>query len=313
MTSKNKATLLKHSKEEKMRTKSELRGVIAAIVTPFTEDEKLDEEGLRKVTNHLLKKGIHGIMTTGGNGEGPHLSQEERKTVTRVVVDVVKGQIPVIAGTAACSTTETILLTKDAAEAGATAAIVTPPFYYILSDKCLYRHYERLAASVDIPIVVYNNPLYTGNNLQPELIAGLANIDGIIGLKQSNPDLGQLVEVIRLVGNNISILTGIDSQFYPSLCAGSKGIFSTAACVVPQQMVDLFNAFEKGSHAAALAIHMKLQNLNHFFEYDPGYVAPCKEALMILGLPAGPVREPLPRLTEQQKTQIRQALVMASE
>ncbi len=291
-----------------MLTRSKLRGVIAAIVTPFTEDGKLDEVGLKRVTSYLLGRGVHGIMTTGGTGEGPHLLREERKAVTQIVVETVKGQIPVIAGTAACSTMETILLTKDAAEVGANAAIVTPPFYFILPDNCLYEHYERLAASADIPVIIYNNPLYTGNNLRPELIAKLADIDGIIGLKQSNADLGQLVEAIRLVGDKISILTGIDSQFYPSLCAGSKGIFSTAACVVPQQMVDLFNAFVKGNHKTASAIHMKLQNLNRFFEYDPGYVAPCKEALIMLGLPAGPVRQPLPHLTEQHRTQIRQAL-----
>jgi len=291
-----------------MLTISKLRGVVVAIVTPFTEDGKLDEESLKRITNYLLGKGVHGIMTTGGTGEGPHLLREERKAVTQIVVETVKGQIPVIAGTAACSTMETILLTKDAAEVGADAAIVTPPFYFTLPDNCLYEHYERLAASVDIPVIVYNNPLYTGNNLRPELIAKLADIDGIIGLKQSNADLGQLVEVIRLVGDKISILTGIDSQFYPSLCAGSKGIFSTAACVVPQQMVDLFNAFAKGNHKAASAIHMKLQSLNRFFEYDPGYVAPCKEALIMIGLPAGPVRKPLPHLTEQHRTQIRQAL-----
>ncbi len=287
---------------------SKLRGVVVAIVTPFTEDGKLDEVSLKRITAYLLGRGVHGIMTTGGTGEGPHLLREERKAVTQIVVETVKGQIPVIAGTAACSTMETILLTKDAAEVGADAAIVTPPFYFTLPDNCLYEHYERLAANVDIPVIVYNNPLYTGNNLRPELIAKLADIDGIIGLKQSNADLGQLVEVIRLVGDKISILTGIDSQFYPSLCAGSKGIFSTAACVVPQQMVDLFNAFVKGNHKAASAIHMKLQSLNRFFEYDPGYVAPCKEALIMLGLPAGPVRQPLPHLTEQHRAQIRQAL-----
>ena len=291
-----------------MQTISKLRGVVVAIVTPFTEDGKLDEVSLKRITAYLLGRGVHGIMTTGGTGEGPHLLREERKAVKQVVVETVKGQIAIIAGTAACSTMETILLTKDAAEVGADAAIVTPPFYFTLLDNCLYEHYERLAASVDIPVIIYNNPLYTGNNLRPELIAKLADIDGIIGLKQSNADLGQLVEVIRLVGDKLSILTGIDSQFYPSICAGSKGIFSTAACVVPQQMVDLFNAFVKGNHKVASAVHMKLQSLNRFFEYDPGYVAPCKEALIMLGLPAGPVRQPLPHLTEQHRAQIRQAL-----
>ncbi len=291
-----------------MLTKSELRGVIVAIVTPFSEDGELDVASLKKLTNYLLDKGVHGIMTTGGNGEGPHLLREEKKTVTQIVVETVNGRVPVIAGTAACSTMETILLTRDAAEVGADAAIVTPPFYFILPDSCLYEHYERLAASVEIPVVVYNNPLYTGNNLLPELIARLADINGIIGLKQSNVDLGQLVEAIRLVGDKISILTGVDSQFYPSLCIGARGVFSTASCVVPQQMVDLFNAFVKGDHQSAAALQMKLQNLNRFFEYDPGYVSPCKEALTMLGLPAGPARQPLPHLNEQHRTQIRQVL-----
>ncbi len=291
-----------------MLTSSELSGVVVAIVTPFTEDGKLDEVNLERITSYLLGHGVHGIMTTGGNGEGPHLLREEKKAVTQTVVEVVKGKIPVIASTAACSTMETILLTNDAAEVGADAAIVTPPFYYILSDNCLYEHYERLSGSVDIPVIIYNNPLYTGNNLQPELIAKLADLDGIIGLKQSNPDLGQLVEVIRLVGDSISVLTGIDSQFYPSLCAGGKGIFSTAACVVPQLMVDLFSAFMKNGHKTASEIHAKLQSLNRFFEYDPGYVGPCKEALTMLGLPAGPVRKPLPHLTEQHRRQMKQVL-----
>ncbi len=291
-----------------MLTSSELSGVIVAIITPFTEDGKLDEVNLKRITSYILGKGVHGIKTTGGNGEGPHLLREEKKTVTQIVVETVKGRIPVIAGTAACSTMETILLTNDAAEVGADAAIVTPPFYYILPDNCLYEHYERLSGSVDIPVIIYNNPLYTGNNLQPELIAKLADIDGIIGLKQSNVDLGQLVEVIRLVGDSISVLTGIDSQFYPSLCAGSKGIFSTAACVVPQLMVDLFSAFMKSDHKTASEIHARLQSLNRFFEYDPGYVGPCKEALTMLGLPAGPVRKPLPHLTEQHRRQMKQTL-----
>ena len=111
-----------------MITSSELRGVVVAVVTPFTEDGKLDEVSLKRITNYLLGRGVHGIMTTGGTGEGPHLLREERKAVTQIVVETVRGQIPVIAGTAACSTMETILLTKDAAEVGADAAIVTPPF-----------------------------------------------------------------------------------------------------------------------------------------------------------------------------------------
>ena len=286
----------------------DLRGVIVATVTPFSQDGRIDEEGLRMITNYLIQNGVHAIMTTGGNGEFPHLLREERKKVTRIVVEVVKGGVPVIACSAACGTMEAILLTKDSEKAGADAAIITPPYYYILSEECLYGHFVEIATNVSLPLILYNNPSYTGNNLSPALVTKLATVDRIIGLKQSNPDLGQLAEIIRLTDNEFPVLTGIDSQFYPSLCVGSKGIFSTAACIVPKQMVRLFEAFTKGDHETALATHQILQNLNRFLDYDPGYVTPCKEAMEMLGLPAGPVRKPLRPLNEQQKNQVRQAL-----
>ena len=292
-----------------MLTAKDLRGVIPAIVTPFTADRRLDEEGLRRITSYVLENGVHGIMTTGGNGEFPLLLREEKQRVTRIVVEVTGGRVPVIAGTAACSTMETILLTRDAEEVGADAAIVTAPYYFVLSEDSLYEHYEEVAAKAGLPVVVYNNPVYTGNNLSHELIARLAVVDGIIGLKQSNSDLGQLVEVIRLVGDKFSVLTGLDSQFYPSLCAGATGIYSSAACVAPRHLVDLFEAFVKDDRERAYAIHMQLQSLNRFLEYDPGYVAPCKEALTMIGISAGPVRKPLPQLDESQRSQVKQALV----
>ncbi len=286
----------------------DLRGVIAAIATPFDEHEKVDVSGLKRLTKYVLEGGVHGIMTTGGTGEFPHLLREEKKLVTKTVVDTVKGKIPVIAGTAACSTREAILLSQDAKEVGADAVILTPPYYFKLPDESLFRHFKEVARNVSLPVIVYNNPLYTGNNLSPELFVRLSRIEGIIGAKQSNSDLGQFIEIVRRVKNTFSILTGIDSQFYPSLCIGGRGIFSTAACVVPEMMVEIYEAFEKGDHQEALKRHMKLQILNRFLEYDPGYVSPCKEALRLMGLPSGPVRRPLPTLTSLQKRDLRAAM-----
>jgi 4-hydroxy-tetrahydrodipicolinate synthase len=286
----------------------DLKGVIAAIATPFNKQMGVDIPGLKKLTKYVLEGGAHGIMTTGGTGEFPHLLREEKKLVTRAVVETVKGKIPIIAGTAACSSLEAILLSRDAKEAGADAVILTPPYYFRLPDASLYTHFKEVAQKGGLPVVVYNNPLYTGNNLSPELIARLSGIQGVIGLKQSNADLGQLVEVTRTAKKGFSIHTGIDSQFYPALCAGGKGIFSTAACVVPVMMVEIYEAFQKGNHQQAFQVHMKLQILNRFLEYDPGYVAPCKEALKMMGLPGGPVRAPLPSLTVSQKRDLREAL-----
>jgi 4-hydroxy-tetrahydrodipicolinate synthase len=288
---------------------SDLKGVIPAIVTPFTRDSVIDEEALRQITGYVIDNGVDGIMTTGGTGEFPHLSREEKQLVTRVVADEARDRVPVIAGTAACSTKEAILLAEDARAAGADGIIVTAPYYFVLPDGALYHHYREIAAASEMPMVVYNNPTYTGNNLSPALIARLADLEGVIGLKQSNADMGQLVEVIRQVGSHFAVLTGIDSQFYPALCVGAVGIFSTAACIVPRQMVDLYTAFFEGRYREAQTLHLRLQSLNRFLEYDPGYVAPCKEALALLGMPVGSVRGPLPELTEEERSAIRQALV----
>jgi 4-hydroxy-tetrahydrodipicolinate synthase len=286
----------------------ELRGVIAAIVTPFDARDAVDESALRRITGYVVEGGANAIMTTGGTGEFPHLSREERKQVSRIVVEAAAGRAPVIAGTAACSTREAIRLACDAVQVGAAAVILTPPFYFHLPPKSLYDFFAAVAKESPAPVVVYNNPLYTGNDLGPSLLAEILQLENVIGLKQSSSDLGQLVEVIRRAGSRVSICTGIDSQFYASLCVGAKGVFSTAACVIPREMAAIYRAFCAGDHQAALRAHQRAQILNRYFEYDPGYVAPCKEALGMLGIPAGPVRKPLPELTAEERVGVRDAL-----
>ena len=293
-----------------MLTPDGLHGVIPAISTPFTADGRVvDEAALRRIVRHVLAGGVHGIMTTGGTGEFPHLSREERRAVTAVVVSEAAGAVPIYAGTAACSTWEAIALAEDAAAVGADAAILTPPFYFRIPDEELYRHFQDVARAQILPVVVYNNPLYTGNALSPGLIAALMELDNVIGLKQSEDDLGQLVEALRLSeATGRSLLTGIDSQCYAALCVGARGIFSTAAAIVPAAMVRLYELTTGGDHEAAAAQHRLLQPLNRFLEYDPGYVSPTKEALAMMGLHCGPVRRPLPDFPDAERPALREAL-----
>ena len=291
-----------------MLTAATLRGVYSAIVTPFGGDERIDEPALRKQTEYVVENGCHAIMATGGTGEFPHMSREERKDATAIIVDQVAGRIPVIGGTAGCSTREAIFLSQDAQEAGAAAVILTPTYYFKIPEAGLRQHFLDVAEAVDVPVVVYNNPLYTGNPLSPSLIAELVQHPNIIGSKQSQDDMGHLVETLRLTGDDVSINTGIDSQFYPALCVGAKGIFSTASCVIPRLMVDIWDHFTAGRHEEARELHMRVQALNRFLEYDPGYVAPAKEALAMLGIPCGAPRKPLPSLTDEERAGVREAL-----
>jgi 4-hydroxy-tetrahydrodipicolinate synthase len=286
------------------------QGVIPAIPTPFTEDgRQVDIDALRRVVRHVVDGGVHGIMTTGGTGEFPHLSRDERHLVAEVVAAETAGAATIFAGTSACSTWEAVELTRDAAEAGADAAILVPPFYFGIPDEMLYGFFADVAGAGILPVVVYNNPLYTGNNLSPALIAELMEVEGIVGLKQSQDDLGQLVEVLRLAEHTgRGLCTGIDSQFYAALCVGAQGIFSTAASIVPASLVRLWDLVQEGNHEAALAQHQALQPLNRFLEYDPGYVSPTKEALRMLGLDCGPVRRPLPDFPDSERPALQEAL-----
>ena len=289
-------------------TPQTLHGVVVAIVTPFQSNQDLDLDGAKQLTRFLIDAGVHGIMTTGGNGEFPHLLQDEKRAVTAAIVEEAAGAIPIIAGTAAAGTREAVLLGQDAKDVGADGTIVTAPYYFQLSEDALFAHYETLATEVDLPMVLYNNPLYTGNEITPALIDRLAAVPNVIGLKQSNADFGILMENIRTNSDKVAVLTGIDSQFYAALASGATGIFSTAACVIPREMVAIYEAVQSGAFAEARQLQLKLQALNRYLEYDPGYVGPCKAALRMLGLPAGPVRGPLPEVTPDEEAGVRAGL-----
>lgn len=291
-----------------MRDGKDIKGVIPALVTPFDKNDNVDLKAVEKITEFLVSNGVHALMPVGGTGEFPNLLTEEKRDVVKAVASVAKGKVPIVPGTAACSTKEVIMLSNDAYEAGADAVIATAPYYFRLPESSLIEHYRTVAANISCPLIVYNNPLYTGNNMRPEVIAGLMNEKNIIGVKQSNADMGQLVELLRLAPKGLSLCTGIDSQFYPALCVGAVGIYSTAAGIIPAQMVKLYDLFKAGKHAEALELHMKLQTLNKYLEYDPGYVAPAKEALNLLGLPGGYLRSPLPELTSDEKRGIKNSL-----
>jgi 4-hydroxy-tetrahydrodipicolinate synthase len=286
----------------------DLKGIIAAIATPFGADEEVDYAGLKVITKYLIEGGVDAIMSTGGTGEFPHLNREEKKQVIKAIAEVCKGRVPVVAGTAACSTKECLELIQDAKMSGADAAIMVPPYYFVLNEEAIYNHFNALAQAKILPVVVYNNPLYTGNPMSPALIAKLLHVENIIGLKQSCSDLGQLVEVIRMSPKTSSICTGIDSQFYPALAIGAVGVYSTAAGIYPKEMKEVYTLFLQGRLKEARELHIKLQAVNRFLEYDPGYVSPAKEALNMLGLPAGIVRRPMPNLTPVQKAELKEGL-----
>ena len=249
-------------------------------------------------------------MTTGGNGEVPsHMLREEKKAVTAAIVEEAAGAIPIIAGTR-CRRHQGSGALGSRCERGwrgwhyRYCAVLLPGSQKML---CLYTT-RRLHVKWTCRWSCTTHPLYTGNEITPGLIDRLAAVPNVIGLKQSNADFGILMENIRMNGDKVAVLTGIDSQFYAAMASGATGIFSTAACVIPREMVAIYDLVQAGDFAGARQLQLKLQALNRYLEYDPGYVGPCKAALRMLGLPAGPVRGPLPEVTPDEEAGVRSGL-----
>jgi len=283
------------------------RGVMPPHVTPFTSRGELDEPALRRCIDFWIENGISGLVPCGSNGEAPLMSREERRRVIEVTVDQTNGRVPVIAGTGSQSGEETIKLTKDAKDVGADAVLVVTPYYFKPSDREIFKHYRSISEAVDIPIVLYNVPKFTGFNLEPEAVKRLTELDSIVGIKDSSGNLGQITETINLVGDKISVMAGTGDLIYPTLAMGGAGAIAAVANAAPRHCSDIYRLFHTAKYSDARDIQLSVLRLNTLLTKKYGVVA-CKAALQLLGLPAGTPKKPLLELNEEAKTEIRGSL-----
>jgi len=284
-----------------------LRGSIVAIVTPFAGGQ-VDEERLRELVEFHISQGTHGIVPCGTTGESATLTHEEHKRVVRIVVDQVKGRVPVIAGSGSNSTAEALELTRFAKEVKADAALVITPYYNKPPQECLYQHYAYLAKEVDFPIIVYNVPSRTGVDILPQTIARLAKIPQITGVKEATGSVRRTTEILSLVDReDFCVLSGDDFIVYPLMCVGAKGVISVVANVAPRMMADLVESVEKGDYSKAKELHYRLQPLCEamFYETNP---IPVKAALAEMGLIEDEIRLPLCPMSQANRERLRKVL-----
>ncbi len=280
-------------------------GVIPALVTPFREDFSVDYEGIARNLDYL-EKHVDALVPAGTTGEAATLSYEEHVDVVRYVAETSK--LPVIGGAGSNSTREAIWLAKEVEKAGAEAAMLVTPYYNKPNQEGLYEHYKTVASEVSIPIIIYNVPSRTAVNTTPQLVAKLAEIDNIIGIKEASGNLKQISEIIRLTKDkNFIVLSGDDFLTLPILCLGGKGVISVAANVAPHLMKELYNAFKSGDIAKASEIHHKLTPLFNVLFIDTNPI-PVKKALELMGLAAGKPRLPLIELSEEKTEKLREVL-----
>ncbi|HIH85311.1 MAG TPA: 4-hydroxy-tetrahydrodipicolinate synthase [Methanoculleus sp.] len=272
-------------------------GVLPAIITPFFRDSSmsLDLEGLESNIESLLQRGVHGIVPCGSTGESATLTFEEHETVIAKTVEVVDGRVPVLAGTGSNSTAEAMRLTRSAKDAGADGALIISPYYNKPNRSGLIKHFTKLA-DLDLPIVIYNVPGRTAQNLQPDLVAELAEHPNIVGIKEASGDITQVSRIIEETQDeDFSVLSGDDAMTLPILAIGGTGVISVAANVVPGLMVEMYESFSAGDLAQAQDLHYILSPLMRAMFIDTNPI-PVKKAVELLGMAAGPVRLPLDEL-----------------
>ncbi|MDN7023522.1 4-hydroxy-tetrahydrodipicolinate synthase [Methanoculleus sp. FWC-SCC1] len=284
-------------------------GVLPAIITPFTRSDALDLdiEGLRSNITFLLQNGIHGIVPCGSTGESATLSFEEHERVISETVDVVNGKVPVLAGTGSNNTEEAFRLTRSAKDAGADGVLVISPYYNKPNHSGLIKHFTRLA-DLDIPVILYNVPGRTGQNLQPDLVAELAEHPGIAGIKEASGDIVQVSQIIEETRDEeFVVLSGDDAMTLPILALGGDGVISVAANVEPQRMVHLHEFFMAGDLERSQEVHYELSPLFRAMFIDTNPI-PVKKAVGLRGMAAGPVRLPLDDLDAAKTQQLREVL-----
>jgi len=291
-----------------------LNGIFIPHITPFTHEGELDLKALRICVKFWLESGVSGFVPCGSNGEAPYLNRQERMKVIETVVDEVNGKAPVIAGTGSISTKETIEFTKDAEALGADAALIVTPFYFKPANREMQEHYRLISEAVDIPIVVYNVPKFTGLMLEVAFIHQLiSENEKIIGLKDSSGNIGAITETIRLVGEEISVLAGTADVTLPTLLLGGKGAVLAVANVFPKLCTQLYETFKSGKYEEAKRLQMQIAFVNEILVKRYNQLSAIKEALKLLGLPAGYPRKPALPLEDKEKEVIQNLLKQMDE
>jgi 4-hydroxy-tetrahydrodipicolinate synthase len=286
-----------------------LEGILVPHITPFTRGGDLDETALRTCVRFWLEGGVSGLVPCGSNGEGPYLSREERKRIIKAVVDEVNGKVPVVAGTGSMSTKETTLFTEDAKDLGADAALVVTPYYFKLSGREMHEHYKTLCEAVDLPIVLYSVPKFTSYSLEPNMIQQLASeCKNVVGVKDSGGNIGTITETIRLVGDRISVLAGTADVILPTLMLGGKGAVVAVANAFPRMCSELYDAFKRKDLEEASGLQRQVAYLNDVLVKKYNQLSSIKEAMKLLGLPAGYPRRPALPLKDDEKSDIAKAL-----
>ena len=282
-------------------------GTYTALVTPF-RDGKVDETALRALIREQVAAGIDGIVPCGSTGESATMTHAEHEKVITVSIEEAAGRVKVIAGTGSNSTAEACRLTKFAADAGADGALLISPYYNKPTQQGHVLHYRAIAEAVPLPLIVYNIPGRTGVNILPETVAQIAEIPGIVGIKEAAGSLDQVSRIVQLCGPKFTVLSGDDSLTLPMMAVGAHGVISVTSNLLPRRFSELVRAAAADDYATARRLHFELLPLMQALFTETNPIGIKTAMAFVKKIPTDELRMPLTPMTEPNRKRLEQVL-----
>jgi 4-hydroxy-tetrahydrodipicolinate synthase len=286
-----------------------IRGAFPVLITPMTKEQEIDWGGVKNNVNYFIDQGAEGIVINGSTGEFVSLTKEEKYQMVEVVMKEVNGRIPVIVGTAAETTKETIENTKQAEAHGADCALIINSYYAKPKEDEIYFHFREVSNSVNIPIMLYNNPFTSGVDMSTELMLRIGrDCENVTHIKESSGDIRKARDLARQAKGDFEVFCGSEDLVMESYFVGATGWVSVAGNIVPKLVTDMYNHFQNGELEQAWEINDRILPLCTFLEGSGKYVQIVKRAMELLGQAGGPARYPRLDLTPEEDQTLKDIL-----
>ncbi|MGM0924164.1 MAG: 4-hydroxy-tetrahydrodipicolinate synthase [Bacillota bacterium] len=283
-----------------------LKGIYPAMLTPLTNNQNVNEDVLRQLTNHLIQSRVHGIFALGTNGEFHLFNTEEKVRIAKIIIEEAAGRVPVMVGTGGNSTEETIELSKRMEDVGVDALSIITPFFIPPTQEELLDHYKAIASKTSLPVLLYNIPSKTGINISAEIVAELADDPNIVGIKDSSGNFDNVLAYIEAVKKkDFAVFSGTDSLILKTLLAGGQGAVAATANMLPETVLSIYNYWNEGNIEQAEKEQEKLQPLRDTFAYGT-IPSSLKKATELFGIPVGPPKLPVKEVKGEALEKIKQ-------
>ncbi len=289
------------------------QGVYVAMMTPFGPKGVVQEETLRRMVDFLIQRGVHGLFPVSSVGESVHLTMEERTRVVRIVAEEARGRVPVTPGVGTTRPDHSIELARQAAALGCEAVVTAPPYFYRISEGMLESYFQEIAREIPVPMILYNIPLFT-QPISPKTVGRLSLRENVVGLKESSGSMVELVhfmDEVRQQGGELSFLSGREDMFFPALAMGASGSMTATACILPEAMVAIYEAWNNGDWSRARDLQMALIPLIRAcfsIPFPTGFKLAMECRGFPMGTPLQPFSAPEAELLEPVKARIGEIL-----